>query len=229
MIQRQYFATFKQLAADFADYSASVLHNAVANNQKASLVVPGGNTPRHYLPSLGRQPLHWQNVMVTLSDERWVDTEAAASNEHLIREYFLAHMPETACFVGLKTQHSSPTQAIDTVHQRLANLPLPFSLTVLGLGEDGHIASLFPGMNPDMDNNRLCCAVEPPIAPSPRISLTLKALANSRNIAIVVSGITKRHLIDKLICAAPLNQQIPFDWLMQHTNAPIIIFETDNT
>ena len=226
MIQRQYCATLQQLATDFADYSTSVLHKALTQNQKVSLVVPGGNTPRYYLPALGRQHLRWQNVTVTLSDERWVDTEAAASNEHLVTKHFLSQMPQAACFVGLKTHHSNPSKAIGTVHKRLANLPLPFSLTVLGLGEDGHIASLFPGMNPDKENNRLCCAVEPPIAPSPRISLTLKALSKSRNIAIVVTGKAKRHLIDKLTYGLP-DQQIPFVWLMQHTSSPIIIFETD--
>jgi 6-phosphogluconolactonase len=227
IIQRQNCATLKQLAADFADYTGSIIDKALSQNQKVSLVVPGGNTPRHYLPSLGRQSLQWRNVMVTLSDERWVDTNTEASNEHLVTEHFLTHMPEAASFVGLKTHHNSPSQAIDAVHKRLAILPLPFCLTVLGLGEDGHIASLFPGMNPDMKDNRLCCAVEPPIVSTPRISLTLKALSNSHNIVIVVTGTAKRRLIDKLTSATP-DQKIPFVWLMQHTNSSIIIFETDS-
>lgn len=225
MIQRQNCASLKQLAADFADYTGSIIQKKLSQNQKASLVVPGGNTPRHYLPILGQQPLQWRNVMVTLSDERWVDTKTAASNERLVTEHFLTYMPEAASFVGLKTHHSSPSLAIDTVHKRLAILPLPFNLTVLGLGEDGHIASLFPGMNPGMEDDRLCCAVEPPIVPTPRISLTLKALSNSQKIVIVVTGIAKRRLIDKLTSAP--DPQIPFVWLMQHTNASIIIFETD--
>lgn len=227
MIQRHYCANLNQLAADFADYSASILHDALTKNRKISLVVPGGNTPRHYLPSLGRKSLRWQDVTVTLSDERWVDTKTAASNEHLVNQHFLTHMPEAAGFVGLKTPHNNPAQAIETVNKRLSKLPLPFSLTVLGLGEDGHIASLFPGMSPNLENDRLCVAVEPPIAPSPRISLTLAALANSRNIAVVVTGAAKRHLINKLTCKVP-DQKIPFVWLMQRNHSPIMIFETDD-
>ncbi len=227
MIQRHACANLNQLAADFADYSASILHDALAKNRKASLVVPGGNTPRHYLPLLARQPLRWQDVTVTLSDERWVDTKTAASNERLVTEHFLTHMLESASFVGLKTHHSHPSQAIETVHKRLSNMPLPFDLTVLGLGEDGHIASLFPAMNPDLTTPHLCLSAEPPIAPSPRISLALTTLADSRNIAVVVTGSKKRRLIDKLTSAPP-DQQIPLSWLMQRSHSPIMIFETDN-
>lgn len=227
MIQRHYCANLNQLAADFTDYSAKILSDALTQYRKTSLVVPGGNTPRHYLPSFGRQSLRWRDVTVTLSDERWVDTTTAASNERLINQHFLAYMPEAADFVGLKTDHSKPEQAIETVNKRLANLPLPFNLTVLGLGEDGHIASLFPGMNPDLENNHLCIAAEPPVAPSSRLSLSLPLLASSRNIAVVVTGAAKRQLINKLTCTVP-DQKIPFVWLMQQSRSPIIIFETDD-
>lgn len=228
MIQRHYCANLNQLAADFTDYSATILRDALTRHRKTSLVVPGGNTPRHYLPSLGRQSLRWQDVTVTLSDERWVDTTTAESNERLINRHFLAYMPEAAGFIGLKTDHGKPAQAIETVSKRLANIPLPFSLTVLGLGEDGHIASLFPGMDPDIESNLLCVAVEPPVAPSSRLSLSLPLLARSRNIVVVVTGTAKRQLINELTCKVP-DQKIPFVWLMRHSHSPIIIFETDDT
>lgn len=230
MMQRRYYAALSQLAAAFADYSAAILRHALAKNQQASLVVPGGHTPRHYLPQLGQQSLRWRDVSITLSDERWVDTKASQSNERLITACFLSLMPEPAHFVSLKTHHPRPSQAIDTIHKRLAALPLPFSLTVLGLGEDGHIASLFPGMNPDPESDLLCVSVEPPIAPSPRISLSLKALTNSQNIALVVTGTGKRRLVDKLTnMPASANRQVPFLWLLQYSRSPIIIFETDDT
>ena len=228
MTQRHYCANLNQLATDFADYCTSVLCKSLANNQKASLVIPGGNTPRHYLPSLGQRSIRWRDVTITLSDERWVDPKTTTSNERLITENFLNYMPETACFLGLKTHHYYPSQAIDAVNENLANVPLPFSLTVLGLGEDGHVASLFPGMKPDLENDHLCVAVEPPVAPSARISLTLKALTNSQNIVVVATGAVKRRLIDKLTGKFP-DPQIPFVWLMQYSHSPIIIFETNET
>jgi 6-phosphogluconolactonase len=227
LIQRHYYNSLKDLAADFADFSAAVLRQSLEKNQKISVVVPGGNTPRYYLPALGRQSLRWQDVTITLSDERWVDINAESSNERLVKENFISHMPETACFVGLKTPHDNPAQAVETIHQRLAQLPRPFSLTVLGLGEDGHIASLFPGMNPELDATpQMCLAVGQPIAPSLRISLTMNALTHSQTIILVVTGSAKRQLLDRLIDGPP-DLSVPFVRLWQQSKCPIIIFETD--
>jgi len=223
-IQRHYCRDLKDLVVSFTDFSTSVLRNALACHEKISLVVPGGNTPRFYLPSLGQQLLRWQDVTVTLSDERWVDIDTNTSNEALVKKYFLSHMP--AHFVGLKTSHDSPLQAINTICQRLSNLPQPFSLTILGLGEDGHIASLFPGLNLTLQTMRWCLAVQPPVAPSLRISLSLNALANSQVIVFAVTGATKRLLLDRLIDTYP-DPDIPFVWLMQQSSASIIVFETD--
>ncbi|MDP1558636.1 MAG: 6-phosphogluconolactonase [Nitrosomonas sp.] len=224
-MQRNSYPDIIHLAQGFADYAAATLRDALDRKPGAILVVPGGNTPRHYLPALARCSLPWHKITVTLSDERWVDVITEASNEYLVKKHLLAHLPENIPFVGLKTEHHTPFAAIDEIHQRLENLPLPFSLTVLGLGEDGHIASLFPGMNPELKTAHYCIAVEQPIAPSPRISLSLAALANSQNIALVVVGKAKRQLLNHL-CQHP-DPHIPFVWLLQRSQSPITIFETD--
>ena len=169
--------------------------------------------------------LPWDRITVTLSDERWVDVNDEQSNEHLVKQHLMNHLPGNTPFVGLKTQHDNPFAAIDEIHQRLNNLPLPLSLTVLGLGEDGHIASLFPGMNPDLLTTHHCVAVAPPIAPSLRVSLSLAILANSENIALVVTGKAKRRLLYKL--TKNLDPVIPLIWLLQHTQSPITVFEAD--
>ncbi len=224
-MQRYYYSNMHHLAMDFADFAATALKDALAKQPKASLVVPGGNTPRHYLPTLGRHLLPWDRITVTLSDERWVDTRTAISNEHLVRKYLLAQMTDQANFIGLKTHHLHPSAAITEIHERLVKIPRPFSLTILGLGEDGHVASLFPGMHPDQQTTSLCLAVETPIAPSLRISLTLAALADSHHIALIVTGTTKRRLLDRL--NETLDPKIPLVWLLQRSSAPITIFETD--
>lgn len=224
-MQRKGYADIVQLAKGFADYVATTLTGVVDKKQKASLVVPGGNTPIHYLPVLAGCALSWEKITITLSDERWVDVNDKASNERLVRKHLLAHLPKSTSFVGLKTQHNTPSEAIDTIHRRLDCLPQPFSLTVLGLGEDGHIASLFPGMNPEIATPHHCVAVDQPIAPSLRISLSLTALANSQHIALVVVGKEKRQLLDHL-CEHP-DPQVPLIWLLQHRKTPVVVFETD--
>ena len=137
----------------------------------------------------------------------------------------MAHLPSNTRFVGLKTRHDTPFDAVDEIHQRLGQLPLPLSLMVLGLGEDGHIASLFPGMNPDLLSTHNCVAVAPPVAPSLRVSLSLEMLANSEHIALAVTGESKRQLLDRL--SENPNPKLPIFWLLQRTHAPITVFETE--
>ncbi|SFM63037.1 6-phosphogluconolactonase [Nitrosomonas communis] len=225
MIERHFYDSMHELSAAFADFAASILRKALIQNNKVSLVVPGGQTPHDYLPILAREALPWERVYITLSDERWVETQADISNERLVRNYLLKDKAEKAHFIGLKTSHSCPSEALATVHERLCQLPRPFNLTVLGLGEDGHIASLFPGMRLEQDTFYLCQAAEPPFAPSQRISLVLPVLASSYHIALVVTGIAKRQLLDRLINNPdPL---IPFGQLVQQCQSPITIFETN--
>jgi 6-phosphogluconolactonase len=224
-LQRKVYPDIESLSQGFADFAATALQNTLNRKPQATLVVPGGSTPRHYLPALAKCKLPWDRITVTLSDERWVDVNDAQSNEKLIKQHLLSHLPENTPFVGLKTAHDNPIDAIEALHQRLDSLPLPISLTVLGLGEDGHIASLFPGMNPDSLSTYHCVAVAPPIAPSPRMSLSLKMLASSEQIALVVTGEGKRRLLDRLTTQP--DSKIPISWLSQLTNSEIIVFETN--
>ncbi|SET11504.1 6-phosphogluconolactonase [Nitrosomonas marina] len=227
-IQRNTYTTTDALADGFANYAAEVLRTALTRQQTASLVVPGGSTPRAYLPALAAQTLPWQRITITLSDERWVDTGLHDSNEHLVRTCLLKRLNVQPHFTGLKTPHEKPEAAIPEIEQRLKTLPQPFTLTVLGLGEDGHIASLFPGLKlheaTHSSAEQRCIAVYPPVAPSPRVSLSLDALAGSAQIALVATGKVKRQLLDRLKDDA--DPAIPLVWLLQHARTPVAVFET---
>jgi len=224
-MQRHAYPDIESLSQGFADFAATTLKNTLTRKPQATLVVPGGNTPRHYLPALAKCQLPWDRITVTLSDERWVNVNDEQSNEQLVKKYLMAHLPSNTPFVGLKTQHENPFDAIDTIHQRLDQLPLPLSLTVLGLGEDGHIASLFPGMNPDLLSTLHCVAAALPIAPSLRVSLSLAMLAKSEQVVLVVTGKNKRRLLDRLSEHPDL--KLPIAWLLQHTQASVRVFEAD--
>jgi 6-phosphogluconolactonase len=222
-LQRKVFPGIEALSQGFADFAATALLDSLSRKPQATLVVPGGSTPRHYLPALAKCQLPWDRITVTLSDERWVDVNDAQSNEHLVKQHLMNHLPENSRFVGLKTDHGNPFDAIETIHQRLDKLPLPLSLTVLGLGEDGHIASLFPGMNPDLIDTHHCVAVAPPVAPSLRVSLSLKLLAQSEQIVLVVTGESKRRLLDH-VCDS-WNLALPVVWLLKQSYITITILE----
>lgn len=224
-MQRHVFPNIEQLSQAFANFAATTLQNTLAHKPQATLIVPGGNTPRYYLPALAKCALPWDRITVTLSDERWVDVTDEQSNEHLVKQHLMNHLPANTRFVGLKTHHDNPFDAIDEIHQRLDQLPLPLSLTVLGLGEDGHIASLFPGMNPDLLSRHHCVAIAPPIAPSPRVSLSLKLLAESEQIVLVVTGKNKHRLLDRM--SESPNPKLPIVWLLQRSKASFTVFETN--
>ena len=224
-LQRKVFPDIESLSQGFADFAATALQNTLNRKPQATLVVPGGSTPRHYLPALAKCKLPWDRITVTLSDERWVDVNDDQSNEKLIKQHLLSHLPANTSFTGLKTTHDNPFDVIEILHQRLDSLPLPVSLTVLGLGEDGHIASLFPGMNQDSLSAHHCIAVAPPIAPSLRMSLSLEMLANSEQIVLVVTGAGKRRLLDRVSDNPDL--KLPIVWLLKRTTAPVTVFETN--
>ncbi|MDV6346308.1 6-phosphogluconolactonase [Nitrosomonas sp. Is35] len=224
-MQRRVYPDIESLSQGFAEFAAAALRDTLSRKPQATLVVPGGSTPRHYLPALAKCKLPWDRITVTLSDERWVDVNDDQSNEKLIKQHLLAHLPVNTPFVGLKTAHDNPFDAIEALHQRLDSLPLPVSLTVLGLGEDGHIASLFPGMTQDSLSAHHCIAVAPPIAMSLRMSLSLKMLASSEQIVLVVTGESKRQLLDRV--SENPDSKLPIVWLIHHSQATINIFETD--
>ncbi len=224
-LQRKVFPGIEALSQGFADFAATALLDSLSRKPQATLVVPGGSTPRHYLPALAKCQLPWNRITVTLSDERWVDVNDEQSNERLVKQCLMQHLPQHAPFVGLKTQHDTPFDAIETIQQRLDRLPLPVSLTVLGLGEDGHIASLFPGMNPDTLPANHCIAVAPPIAPSLRVSLSMEMLADSERIVLVVTGEKKRRLLDRL--ADNPDPGLPIAWLLHSSKSVITVLETN--
>lgn len=228
-IQRIAFANSTELAHGFAEYAAGILSCTINKQQAASLVIPGGNTPRFYLPVLAAQPLLWNRITITLSDERWVSTDSEDSNERLVRENLLDHLPEETHFVGLKTWHDTPEQAIPEISRRLAKVPQPFTLTILGIGEDGHIASLFPYLKlherPHDTADMQCLAVNPSAILPQRVSLSLEILACSEHIALVATGYSKRRLLDQLSEYA--DPELPIVWLLQRTLSPVTVFETD--
>ncbi|WMJ08459.1 6-phosphogluconolactonase [Nitrosomonas sp. sh817] len=224
-LQRRVYPDIESLSQAFADFAATALLDSLSRKPQVTLIVPGGSTPRHYLPELAKRPLPWDRITVTLSDERWVDVNDDQSNERLVKQCLMQHLPQHTRFVGLKTQHDTPFDAIETIQQRLDRLPLPVSLTVLGLGEDGHIASLFPGMNPDTLPANHCIAVAPPIAPSLRVSLSMEMLADSERIVLVVTGEKKRRLLDRL--ADNPDPGLPIAWLLHSSKSVITVLETN--
>src|SRR5207253_887994 len=127
---------------------------------------------------LSRARIDWTRVAVTLSDERWVPASDPESNERMVRGHLLAGPASAARFQPLWSQDTTPEAAAAALEPAISALA-PFDMVLLGMGEDGHFASLFPGspaldQGLDLDGQRLCIAVPAgkPAPSQPRISLT---------------------------------------------------------
>ena len=124
---------------------AELLRQGIAERNVASLAVSGGRSPIAFFDQLSRQILPWEKVSITLVDERWVPTSSEESNEHLVRQHLLRNAAASAQFVPLKTAATSPQLALAERETAINKMPWPLDAIVLGMGEDGHTASLFPG------------------------------------------------------------------------------------
>ena len=219
MIERAFPDTDAQTAA-LAALFARAIGGAVAVRGAASLVLTGGTTPGPLYDRLSRLDLPWDRVQATLSDERWVPIDQDWSNEHLVRTRLLRGPAAALRLVGLKTDDPSPDEAVAAVEVRLATLPQPFDLVLLGMGEDGHVASLFPGEPPVAQDRQVMAAVAP--NGIPRLSLTLAVLADARRIALLVRGPAKRALLaDVRAGAAP---HLPVAALVARARCPVEVF-----
>lgn len=185
----------QQLAEALAGNVAEQLKGAISANGVATLVVSGGRSPVAFFQSLAEQSLDWSKVVVSLADERWVPVEHADSNAGLLQRFLLQGPASKARFLGLYNVAQSLEEAADAADQALAELP-PIDVLILGMGDDGHTASLFP-KSPnlsealDLSSQRRCLLMLAPTVPHQRLTLTRQLLASARLPILSVSGQAK--------------------------------------
>ncbi|MDC0602166.1 6-phosphogluconolactonase [Aliiglaciecola sp.] len=198
------FDSVSQLNAKFVDTIVAILKGGIEKNGRASLVVSGGRTPKAMFNVLSTTNLDWSKVDITLADERWVDEDDGASNTAMVKRELLINNAAAANFYPLKTPQEDANQAVATLNQQLSDMHTPFDVLILGMGEDGHTASLFPcsaqikdGLN--LDNTSDYIAVTPTTAPNQRMSLTLKRLLLSENVFLHVTGEPKKQVLVEVL------------------------------
>lgn len=228
-IQLHTFPDPATLAESLATTVAEDLRNALAVRGIASLALSGGNTPKHFLQALSRQILPWRNVVATLVDERWVPESNERSNARLLRENLLSAAAAEARFLPLYRATPEPGQALPEIERDLAALPSPFDALVLGMGNDGHTASFFPG------GDRLADALDPattarvlpmraPGAGEPRITLTLPPILAARHLYLHIEGAEKRHVLDAAVAGVGEGAGYPIRDVLQHAALPVQVF-----
>ena len=229
------FETFRDADA-LADGAAARIRTAleagIAERGAASFVASGGRTPAAAFQRLAAAPLAWNKVSVTLSDERWVSGDHDASNEKMIRRELFQGEAAAASFVSLTTEDEDPKTAEGAIHDRLLAMPLPFDVVLLGMGGDGHTASLFPHASAlpaalDRGAPSLAMAVTPdplpPEAPFSRMTMTLNALLKARLIMILISGQGKRDVYETALGDGPV-EDMPVRAVLRQNETPIEVF-----
>ena len=171
-------------------------------NAKYTLALAGGNTPKALYREMSQKPWSWSNVQVTLTDERWVSTDSADSNEKMINDCLLINEAKISYFLPLKNSATTASEGQQECETQLATLMPKLDGVILGMGDDGHIASIFPDLEStttllDRDSSALCMAASPKDLPE-RMSLSLAYLLTADHITILCSGKQKRLILDEV-------------------------------
>lgn len=192
---------FDVLCDVLAPRIAEVVRASVSARGGASMALAGGATPFPLYRRLANEPLDWSRVTLVPSDERWVGRDHGASNLRAIQAAFSEARPQLGPLVP---DHPGPEPSLDAGRATLARIDQPFDVCVLGMGSDGHFASLFPGepqlrtaLDPGDDESLVITRPDPlpENAPFPRVSLTLSAIAASHYLVLLLRGEQKRQVL----------------------------------
>lgn len=205
------FHAFKNTEAlndSLAGQITDILQQAIAEKDAAWLVVSGGKTPLALFQLLSRQKLPWHKVTVLLADERWLAVTEPDSNEYMVKQALLTNEASGAHFISLYATADSAAASLPQVLSRLGNTPR-FDVVLLGMGNDGHTASLFPCSKQLQDglSEQAPAAVfiSPENAPYDRISLSKNRLLNAEHLFLHLTGESKLNTFN----IARLNDDIP--------------------
>jgi 6-phosphogluconolactonase len=219
------FADGESLSRALSALIAAGLKDAIAARGLASLVVSGGKSPTRLFELLRAEDLDWSRVCLALADERWVDPSDPGSNEKLVRDVLLQGSAAAARFLGLKNGAPTPDLGAVSAWETFARVPRPFDTVVLGMGDDGHTASLFPrSPNLSMALNPAavagCVGMWSPAAPHPRLSLNLSALLDSRRIILLLTGAEKWRTYAAASGEGPV-QDMPVRAVLRQRRTPV--------
>lgn len=222
----KYFEHNAKLIEDLAARIIDSLESGIKENGSASLVVSGGSTPKTLFALLSKQEIDWSKVSITLADERCVPQADEASNARLLRENLLQNKAAAAIFIPLFEDQQSPEEAAIDSSKKLANIKT-YDALILGMGQDGHTASLFPkatnlsdALDDSADN---CLAIEPVTNPITRITQSKQKLLNSKFIVFHLVGKDKIDILNDVM--NDTNKiQFPSSHFIHQNNVPVDIY-----
>ena len=222
------FPSSEQLVAALVVRISDLLREGIRERGHASLAVSGGSTPVPLFNRLAEMDLEWEKITVSLVDERWLDAACPDSNENLVRRHLLQNKAAAASFIGMKNEAATASNGEAACEKKLRALPHPYDCLILGMGNDGHTASLFPGAANldaavDLHSGRVCMAIRPPATPHERMTLTLPAILNSRQLILHLQGQEKKKTLAR---AQELGdaREMPIRFVLRRKTTPLAIY-----
>ncbi|TXH68751.1 MAG: 6-phosphogluconolactonase [Thiothrix sp.] len=216
-------------AEQLAQLVASELQGAIQIKAKATAAFAGGTTPVLFFEALAKQALDWSKIAFTLTDERQVDPSNERSNARLLQTHLLGGLQPAASFQSLY-QAAQTAADLDNLASQLQENFLPLDSVVLGMGNDGHFASLFPqasnlelGLDPN--NSTILLEIRAPDLPEARISLSLAALLQAKHLHLLITSADKHQLLEQAQAnlAASQPRQWPIEALLQQAGDKLTI------
>ncbi|HEY1077742.1 MAG TPA: 6-phosphogluconolactonase [Fontimonas sp.] len=214
-------------AVALAQHVAAALRAALAQRDHALLLVSGGRSPVAFFEQLGACELDWGRIIVSLVDERCVGVGSMDRNDALVRRHLLRGPAAAASFVPLIDAGDDAAAELPGARQRLAPLPWPADVVVLGMGADGHTASWFPGADGTAaamapQSAERVAIVRPTTAPHTRLTLTLPVVLQARQILLPIEGAAKRAVLERAATAEA--GELPVTAVLQQRDAPVRVF-----
>lgn len=194
--------TREEIENQLCNSIVSALAHDLHRKGKASLLVSGGSTPTRLFNLLSKVELDWENVFISLVDDRFLEDNHSDQNGRMVKELLLINEAESATFIPLVQDASEIESNLSLLTDAFTKIPLPFSAVILGMGDDGHTASLFPDCDEliqgmDFNNQEQFIITNPKAAPYQRISLTRNAILNCNNLFLHFYGEEKMEVFEK--------------------------------
>ncbi|HOZ51453.1 MAG TPA: 6-phosphogluconolactonase [Chitinophagaceae bacterium] len=220
------FESFKELEQKLANEIAQKLIHDIELVGKASLLVSGGTTPIGMFHLLSLKQLNWSKVTIGLVDERFVPSTHEASNEKLVRDNLLKNEAAFANFIPMVYNTNNEEENLVETNIAYFIFKKQVSVSVLGMGEDGHTASLFPGdknSENDLKSSTPCIiSTKSPTEPSHRITCSKSLLLQSKSIYLMIQGASKKQVLN-----AAIVQDLPISHFLSPLHEPLKIFYAD--
>jgi len=214
----------ESLAHDVVDrLQAGIRHRGVAN-----LAVSGGTTPRLFFETLSRQRLAWDRVRITLVDERWVPESDPRSNARNVKTHLVKNRAANAVFRTLYSGSKTPEDGLAKTVQVCGDIAKTLDVAVVGMGLDGHTASLFPrgdtlGAAMDPETDALFLPMRAPHLDESRITMTVPVLINATALFLHIEGSDKRAVLETALQDGPV-EDMPIRALVRDAEKTVPVY-----